>query len=198
MQKGKIKINLNKERRNPFLNYQRRRQKESAERVQAAIAYIEQVKGSVSYNSVAKLAKMTLAGLKRNKECCMLVERAKARQKGSKLPTGDIMNVIPGSLADAGLIIGLLKVQNRELRAKLLALQSFISKYKFSDKSQDMELISATPEGESLADAKDRVISAVLSEGVYKLTPNGILDAFNKTIVTRQLLEKAGIQIEEK
>ena len=192
------KLKISRERKNPFLAYQRKRQKESAEKVQAAIAYVEQVKGNVSYNAVAKLAKMTLAGLKRNKECCMLVERAKARQKGSKLPVGDVTTAMPRTLDDAGMIIGLLRVQNRELRTKLLALQKFVSKYKFPDESQDMTFINASPEGESLADVRKRVITAILDEGVYRLTPNGILDAFNKVVVTKQLLEKAEIPAERK
>ena len=178
---------------NPFVDYQKKRQEESANKVQAAIATIEQVKGNVSYNAVAKLAKMTATGLKRNKECSMLIEQAKARQKGSKLPPGDVINAIPRTIDDAISVIRMQRVDIRELRHKLSIYERMMKKYKIVNTNGEVVIERVVEKSESAYDALQRVLNAIFADGVYKLTSDGIIDPYCKVIVNNQLVNLAGL-----
>lgn len=183
-----------KKLKNPFAGYQGKRKEESVVKVQAAIQTIMQFKGKISYSAVAKLAKMTISGIKRNKECVMLIEQTKAHQNGSNLPLINSMNFMPKTIDDAISIIRLQRVEIRELRNKLSIYEKAMKRYNLV-KSVNGEYIiePAEVKANNITDALKRVIQAILDDKVYTLTPEGIKDALNNVVINKYLLTAAGL-----
>jgi hypothetical protein len=65
--------------RNPFKEYQKRRIERNTAKIQAAIDTLRNLKAPITYSAVARLAEMTLSGIRKNSHYVVMVETAKAQ-----------------------------------------------------------------------------------------------------------------------
>jgi hypothetical protein len=180
---------------NPFADYQKKRKRETLLKIEAAIKTIQTTKGNISYSNIANLAKMTVTGVKKNKEAVYLIEQARASCKGTELLTTSVnFGVMPNTLSEAISMIRLQKADIRELKKTISIYEKTFKRYNI-DKSENGKY-SFEPiqrKEQDLIDLHLRILKTILDDKVYKLTSKGIIDPLNKIIVSKNIIEACGI-----
>lgn len=174
---------------NPFAGYQKKRSEETAKLTKGAIARIKEVKGKVSYATVAKLAGRSTQAIRNNKEAALLVEQAMAKQRGSVVPMLDHMTAMPTNLDDCHSILRIQRVDIKDLKQKISAYQALIKNYDLSSEG----LHPAENETNEAYLAAVKIIMAILKDNIYRFTGNGIESSLGTLIAPNRLCTAAGL-----
>src|SRR5438093_12015589 len=93
---------------NPFKEFQKQRIERNTAKIQAAIKVLRDLKAPLTYSAVARLAEMTLSGIRKNSRYVMLIETAKAQVSRHLQPHSTPDNEEPRTLEDARALLRIL------------------------------------------------------------------------------------------
>ena len=184
---------------NPFKEFQKQRIQRNIGRIQAAIEVLRDLKAPITYSAVARLAEMTLSGIRKNSRYVMLIETAKAQVSAHIQQSPAPENEEPRTLEDARALLRILRAKNRSL-AHRVNLQAKVFKRYNLQWSEGNFIAVPTEQATRQLDQQQvellrRIITIILDDKVYSLTAQGIVSPLNgKPIVPQAMLQAASLQ----
>ena len=185
--------------RNPFQEFQKQRIERNTGRIRAALETLHNLKATISYSAVARLAEMTVSGIRKNSRYVMLIETAKAQVSShiQQSPAPD--NEEPRTMEDALALVRILKARNRTLAHKL-NLQARVFK-RYNIQWSDGNFVAVPTEqatrqlDQQQTEVLRKIVQLILGDRVYTLTVDGIMSPLSgKPIVSKTLLEAANLR----
>lgn len=190
---SKTRDNDTAKRKNPFLEYQKKRQSETLERVIGAIASIKKAKGKISYHTVAEFAERTEQCIRKNRNAALMVERAMAEQRGAPPAVFDSSSTaLPTDIHECHAMVRILRADNRELNRNITTYKALIKRYNLSSNGTISE---ADRQQTDAYKAILQVLMNILSDGVYRLDSEGIVSGSGIKIASKALCDAAGLGV---
>jgi len=184
---------------NPFKEFQKQRIQRNIGRIQAAIEVLRELKAPITYSAVARLAEMTLSGIRKNSRYVMLIETAKAQVSAHIQQSPAPENEEPRTLEDARALLRILRAKNRSL-AHRVNLQAKVFK-RYNLQWSEGNFIAVPTEQATLQHQQQqvellrRIITTISDDNAYTLTTQAIVSPLNgKPIVPQAMLQAASLQ----
>jgi len=184
--------------RNPFQEFQKQRIERNTGRIRAALETLHSLKTPISYSAVARLAEMTVSGIRKNSRYVMLIETARAQVSShiQQSPAPD--NEEPRTMEDALALVRILRARNRTLAHKLNLQARVFKRYNiqwFDGNFVAVPTEQATRQlDQQQTEVLRKIIRLILDDRVYTLTVHGIISPLNgRSIVSKTLLEAANL-----
>lgn len=185
--------------RNPFQKFQKQRIERNTGRIRAALETLHHLKAPISYSAVARLAEMTVSGIRKNSRYVMLIETAKAQVSAyiQQSPAPD--NEEPRTLEDALALVRILRARNRTLAHKLNLQARVFQRYNIQWSDGNFVAVPTEQATRQLDQQQTeflrKIIQLILDDRVYTLSPDGVISPLNgKPIVSKTLLEAANLR----
>src|SRR5947208_15644623 len=181
---------------NPFKEFQKQRIQRNIGRIQAAIEVLRDLKAPITYSAVARLAEMTLSGIRKNSRYVMLIETAKAQVSAHIQQSPAPENEEPRTLEDARALLRILRAKNRSLAHRVNLQAKVFKRYNLQWSEGNFIAVPTEQATRQLEQQQvellRRIITIILDDKVYSLTAQGIVSPLNgKPIVPQALLQAA-------
>ena len=184
---------------NPFKEFQKQRIERNIGKIQAAIEVLRDLKAPITYSAVARLAEMTLSGIRKNSRYVMLIETAKAQVSAHIQQSPAPENEEPRTLEDARALLRILRAKNRSLAHRVNLQAKVFKRYNLQWSEGNFIAVPAEQATRQLEQQQvellRRIITIILDDKVYTLTTQGIVSPLNgKPIVPQAMLQAASLQ----
>ncbi|PYV39346.1 MAG: hypothetical protein DMG06_23425 [Acidobacteria bacterium] len=184
---------------NPFKEFQKQRIQRNIGRIQAAIEVLRDLKAPITYSAVARLAEMTLSGIRKNSRYVMLIETAKAQVSAHIQQSPAPENEEPRTLEDARALLRILRAKNRSLAHRVNLQAKVFKRYNLQWSEGNFIAVPTEQATRQLEQQQvellRRIITIILDDKVYTLTTQGIVSPLNgKPIVPQAMLQAASLQ----
>ena len=184
---------------NPFKEFQKQRIERNIGKIQAAIEVLRDLKAPITYSAVARLAEMTLSGIRKNSRYVMLIETAKAQVSAHIQQSPAPENEEPRTLEDARALLRILRAKNRSLAHRVNLQAKVFKRYNLQWSEGNFIAVPTEQATRQLEQQQvellRRIITIILDDKVYTLTTQGIVSPLNgKPIVPQAMLQAASLQ----